>query len=173
MRISYATRSPNPSGARQNSFIKSVQGEAADEYRRALLAPLSSAPYGSRAASPKLVSLSKHVQQGENKVAETTIALTFGALSLGVGIEQVCRPFRVIEGMLRAQVPTPNYSLEELQQMETTIEGECNNLQMEYMRGDKSQKVKRDMLERFERIYAVIGQIIAQLRKDLYGGPQR
>jgi hypothetical protein len=91
---------------------------------------------------------------------------------LGVGIEQVCRPFRVIEGMLRAQVPTPNYSETELHRMETEIEGQLNNLQLQYMTGDRSARMKRDMLEKFERIYEIVGQIIAQLRKDLYGGPK-
>lgn len=170
--IAYANRTGTHL-SRKNCFAESVQGEAVDEYRRALLAPLSTAPYGSRSASPKLVSLSKHVQQGENKVAETTVALAFGALSLGVPIDEVTRPFRVIEGMLRAQVPTPSYSMDELHRLETSIEGECNELQMAYTTGDRSMRVKREMLERFEKLYAIIGQIIQQLRSDLYGGPRR
>lgn len=159
--------------SRKNCSAESVQREAVDEYRRALLAPLSEAPYGSRTASPKLVTLSKHVSTGDNRVAETTVALAFGALSLGVGIEAVCKPFRVIDGMLRAQVPAPHRSLEELHRLETQIEGECNVLQMEYLVSDKSDRVKRKMLEKFEAIYAVIGELIAQLRKDLFGGPHR
>lgn len=158
--------------SRKGDLSKSVQDAATSEYRSALLAPLTSAAYGSRVSCPKLVRLAKHVQQGENRVAETTVALAFGALQLGVGIDVVTRPFKVIDGMLRAQVPVPHRSLEELQQIETEVEGMCNNLQMQYMKGERSDSVKRAMLEKFERIYEIVGQIIAQLRKDLYGGPR-
>jgi hypothetical protein len=170
MAISYAVVSRNSSGVRQNRISIAVQHEAIEEYRRSLL---SAVPHGSLVDDPKLKALRKHVQQGENKVAETTVTLAFGALERGVDIDVVTRPFRVITGMLRAQLPCSNYSLEELHRIETQIEGECNVLQMAYTTGDRSMKVKREMLERFEKLHAIIGQIIAQLRKDLYSGPRR
>lgn len=169
----YAKALPRPIAVGQYRSNESVQADAIREYRRELVAPLAAAPFGSRRNSPKLVSLSKHVTAGENKAPETTAALLFGALALGVDIETVVSPLRMLEARLRAQVPLPQLSLEDLQQIETEIEGTCNNLQMRYMRGDRTEKLLRDMLEKFERIHEVSGQIIAQLRKRLYGGPKR
>ena len=140
------------------------------EYRRALLAPLGQAAFGSRVSCPKLVSLRKHVQQGENKVAETTAALAFGALSLGVGIEDVCKPFRLMDSILRAQVSTQtHYTVNDLHAIETELESELNPLQLKYIMGDRSTGIKMKMLEKFEHYRDILDQLIVQLRKDLYG----
>jgi hypothetical protein len=170
---SYTKALPRPLAIAQYRSNESVQATAIKEYRRELVAPLAAAPFGSRRNSPRLVSLAKHVTAGENKAPETTAALLFGALERGVDIETVTRPLRLLDGMLRAQVPLPQLSLDDLQQVETEIEGICNNLQMRYMGGERTEKLLRDMLEKFERIHEVTGQIIAQLRKRLYGGPRK
>lgn len=169
MGISCAVRSrPTPSIS-QHSFRQSVQfRQWVGEYKRALCAPFHLAAYGSRKSCPDLVMLAKNVERETNKVAETTIALSLGALSLA-GIDEAMKAPKVLGAILSAQSPTSDLSLDRLQQMETELESELNPLQVQYIMGDRSTRVKMQLLEKFERYREVLDQIIAKLRKDVYG----
>ncbi len=159
--------------SRKNCFSQSVQESATVEYRSALLAPLNSAAYGSRSSSPKLVSLAKHVQQGENKVAETTTGLLFGALSLGVEIEQVVKPLNLLEDMLRAHVAAPpRRSTKELNCIETEIGTALDRFQMRYVTGACTRSDKVEMLETCEKHMEALEALAAGIRNELYGGPR-
>lgn len=164
---------PNVS-PRQYSITDTVLRDdaVAEEFRRELTAPYHAAKRGSRLHAPKLSVLIKNIDHGVNHLPQNVVTLALGAYSLG-GIEAARRPWRIIDEMLTAKAPVPTYSLDDLQQIETEIEGICNNLQMRYMRGDRTRKLLLDMLEKFERIHEISGQIVAQLRARLYGGPRK
>lgn len=168
--IAYAKASPVLSVSRQTESSESVQALAVDEYRTAIRGMFKAVPHGARI--PRLVSLDKHIGTGENKVAETTVAMAFGSLRLGADIDLVTRPFRLMESMLRAQLPAPTRTIAELMQVETQIDSVTDCLQMKFMADRHSGKTKAEMLESFEEVHKISGEIVAQLRKELYSGPR-
>lgn len=154
----------------KNGFTETVQRQAIDEYRRALLLPFSEARYGSKTKCPQLVSLAKHVSQGENRVAETTMRLAFGALSLGLPKSVVCRPFVIGHAILSAQYPTEGVlDIDDLNALETQLQGEFDSIQVKLWRRDFSTKTLTDAHERLTRIRDLCDKMLEWIEKKLYG----
>lgn len=172
MRNSCAARSPRPAAPRQHSFRDSVQEQAAArEYKTALLAPLYQAQYGAKTECPDAVSLAKHVNSGMNRVAETTMKLTFTALRLGMSREIVRRPFLIGDAIVCAQFPAEqSMTFEQMQEIETVAEGRVNRLQMAYACGDHSTQTKQRLLEQAREQRKALDDLIKKLEEDLFGG---
>lgn len=162
-----------PSGVRKNYFGQSVQDAAIDEYRRALLMPFTEARYGSKVSCPQLVTLAKHVGQRENKVAETTMRLAFGALALGLPKSIVCRPFVVGHAIMSAQYPADaSLDINDLNALETQLQGEFDQIQVKLWRQDYSTKTLTEAHERLTKMRDLCDKMLAWIEKKLYGPKQ-
>lgn len=156
----------------QHRVTPMVQKRAVDEYRRALLAPLYAAHKGEKQDCPEVVQLMKHVAHGLNKVAETTMALSFAARRLPDATpESVCNVFDVGRAIMLSTFPGDEpLSFEQLHELETQIQSAIDPHQVAYLLGDHSTQRKRALLENFRRMRATIDRIIAWLERDLFGG---
>lgn len=155
---------------RYPGFIRSVEAaKAAQEFKRALLAPFISARYGRR-TSVHLSNLAKDVSRDQNRAAFTVIDLLFGAQDMGVDVDTLCHAPSTLEALITVRAPETTALTEaEIHRMETKLEGDLNDVQMAYVTGDNSTQCQMKLLAQIDRNLAVLEKMKARVVQNLYG----
>jgi hypothetical protein len=175
MTVSYVPRSRVavcPSKDRLSDLVRSrAYLRATDEFKRALVAPFRNMPHGAKADCPKLVSLLKHIDSGDNRVAETMMTLVFSAKALDRSRESCRHVFDVGASIVNAQFPIDEpASFEDLTELETELQGAIDVFQVQMLRKTVSSQGKLNALENLRRMRKLIDRMISWLEKDLFGG---
>lgn len=143
-----------------------------EQVKRAIDAAYDAAPHGSRVHVPKLDNLISNITRAPavNKLAESAVTVSVGLLALG-GLDAARRFPLTLDAMICATQEEPMRSFDEIQRIETRIEGRLNDLQMAFACGDESAQTKQQMLDEAKRHRAALDELIKKLEQELYGGP--
>lgn len=170
--VSYTPVSAPASGARKYGFGKTAQELAIEECQRVFTAPFGLAPHGSRVRCPQFDSLVKHVRYGDNKAPETLMKLAFGYKSLGISKSANCGMFLHAASIVAAQYPSDVVSIEDLNVLETELQGDIDRYQTRLWKKDYSAKTLKETLDGLYKMRDVIDRMIEWVEKRLYGAKQ-
>lgn len=157
----------------QHSFRESVQADARrDELKRSLLAPVYNAIYGSKTDCPELVMLAKNVERGTNRAIDTVDTLSLAAPRLHRPLSEALLFSNTLSATIRAQYPAqfPAMEIEDLNDLETELQGSFDLIQNKIWRKDYSAKTLREGLEQLYKLRDAINRYIEWIERRLYGG---
>jgi hypothetical protein len=172
--ISYAPASSTLRVSPRTISVETVQDEdgLTEHYTRIFTEPFDLPLHGTRVTVPEFASVVRHIKAGDYKMPNTLAKLTLGYRRLNVTRPMLCGMFYKAAAVAASTYPAKVEAIEDLNELETRLQGEIDQFQNKLWRKDYSAKTLKDFLDGLYRMRDAIDRMIEWAETKLYGERQ-